>query len=638
MNKIIFFLLTFICFQSLAQVTPSVDSILMRDGKKLAADIYVPDTSLGQHYPTILVQTPYNRLFYRLQLPLGLGTNFANGHYAMVIIDWRCFYGSASACIAQPKRGEDGYDVVEWIAAQPWSDGKVGTWGASALGKIQFQTAKENPPHLICSVPLVAGSQMDYDEYYEGGDYRTEYVQQLDALGFGLSAFVLANQVHNTIWQFVENANYYPASINVPMLMIGGWYDHNTRVILDLFNGLRSSSPVAVRDKHRLLMGPWAHGGFGTTQVGTGQQGQLFYPCAAGWSDSLALLFLDYYLRNISNGWNSTPYIQYFQMGENTWQNTAAWPPTGLTNYNLYFHKNGLLDNVVPGNSTDTSMIVYDPHNPSPTVGGSTLKPGLGQGPYDQDSLVESRNDILKFTSVVLGSNVVMKGKAIAHLRVSSDMRDTDFGIRITDVYPDGRSMILTDGIKRLRFRNGYAAVDTSMASSDSIYSVAIEFPDVCNTFLAGHRIRVDVTSSNYPRFDCNLNNGGAMYVAGDTLTAHNTVFLNNTNTSYIELPLVDFSGSITEVNPEPIKLNVFPNPVNSNEFSIEINSQQNNSCKIELFDILGNRISVKYSINLKEGKNVVQSNASNLSNGLYIILLTDSSGKKSFAKFSIAR
>jgi hypothetical protein len=128
------------------------------------------------------------------------------------------------------------------------------------------------------------------------------------------------------------------------------------------------------------------------------------------------------------------------------------------------------------------------------------------------------------------------------------------------------------------------------------------------------------------------------MYVAGDTLTAHNTVFLNNVNTSYIELPLIDFTGSIAEVNSELIKLNVFPNPVNNDEFSIEINSQKNNSCKIELFDILGNRISENHSVNIKEEKNVVHITTHGLSNGLYFILLTNPDGKTSSAKFSVAR
>jgi len=166
---------------------------------------------------------------------------------------------------------------VEWIASKPWCSGKVGTWGPSALGKIQFQTAKENPPHLTCICPLVASSQYEYEEYYPGGVYRTEYVQQLDALGFGLSPTILAHQVKDFTWLYSDTAMMYPEKIKVPALMIGGWYDHGTIQILELFDSLKLHSPLSVRNKLHLLMGPWAHGGFGQAHVGTAQQGQLCY-------------------------------------------------------------------------------------------------------------------------------------------------------------------------------------------------------------------------------------------------------------------------------------------------------------------------------------------------------------------------
>ncbi len=162
-----------------------VDSIMARDGQKLAADVYVPDTSGGQTYPTILIQTPYNRQFYRINLPLGFGTQTQNMPFAFVTLDWRCFYGSLGACTVGLDRGKDGYDVVEWIATQAWSNGKIGTWGPSALGRIQYLTAKEKPPHLTCAVPLVAGPQYNYQEYYPGGVLREEYVETLDALALG---------------------------------------------------------------------------------------------------------------------------------------------------------------------------------------------------------------------------------------------------------------------------------------------------------------------------------------------------------------------------------------------------------------------------------------------------------------------
>ena len=218
-------------------------------------------------------------------------------------------------------------------------------------------------------------------------------------------------------------------------------------------------------------------------------------------------------------------------MGENTWNNDVSWNNSGLTNYNLFLHANGILDLNIPAQAGDSMNISYDPHNPSPTVGGPTLLNTLVQGPYDQAPLVESRNDLLTFSTPTLTQNVVMRGRPTAHLIVSSDRTDTDFSLRLTDVYPDGRSELVLDGIRRMRFRNGFAAGDTSSITPGTLYPLDIDFfANTAITFPAGHKIRVDITSSNYPRFDKNLNNGQTMYVAGDTLVAENTVYMNNTN------------------------------------------------------------------------------------------------------------
>lgn len=585
MKKIYLLLLAISPVFSFAQVlSPQVDSIPMRDSEKLAADVYL-STNCSQ-CPTILVQTPYNRLFARLGLPLGIGQDLSDLDYNFVIVDWRGFYGSSGALNGTPNRGEDGYDVVEWIAAQSWSDGQVATWGPSALGKVQFQTAKEQPPHLVCGVPLVAGSQFNYDEYYPGGALRTEYVEQLDGLGFGVSGIILANQVYNITWQFAENQNYYPSQIQVPMFMIGGWYDHNVEVMMQLFDGLQTQSPQNVRDKHKLMMGPWAHGGFGAAQVGTCMQGELTYNEACGWSDSLAWDFLDYYLKNEQNGWDNNDAVMYFQMGENNWYQADAWPleTTGLVKF--YLGENESLSSQEPSSSNSNSSITYDPRDPSPTIGGSTLRQDLFQGPADQAPVVESRNDILSFTTGAFFGDVVMKGKPKAHLFVSSDRLDTDFVIRLTDVYPDGRSMLLNESIQRMRFRDGRTANDTSVMVPGQVYEIDIELPDIANTFNEGHKVRVDITSSNYPRFDANLNNGDAMYVAGDTLVATNTVYHQVGQASYIELPLENYTG----INDEEIAaFNIYPNP-GDGEVTIELPDGVTKAA-LNITDITGKQI-----------------------------------------------
>jgi uncharacterized protein len=565
---------------SFAQLNPTVDSIPMSDGKKLAADIYNP--SGCSNCPTILIQTPYNRLMFRFWLPLGVGQNLNNSNYNFVVVDWRCFYGSTAACVASPDRGQDGYEVIQWITSQSWSDGQVGTWGASALGVIQFQTAKKHPPGLVCGVPIVAAPTTNYFDYYPNGVLRTEYVTQLAALGYSTSA-ILAFPYYNVGWQVAETNSFYPDSIAVPMLMIGGWYDHNTESVVDFFSALRQQSPVGVRDEHRLLMGPWTHNAASNAPAAVGQ---LSYPQAQGWSDSLSEVFFDYHLRNVNNGWNTSPFVQYFQMGENTWQNDSVWPPQQAPTAKLYMHgPNGTLDFNAPTAIIDNAGYFYDPRDPSPTVGGATLLNTLQQGPYDQAPVVESRSDLVKFTTAPLMQNIQVRGKPKVYLHVSSDRKDTDFSVRLTDVYPNNTSMLVSDGIFRMRFRNGFTTADTASIIPGQIYPIAIELPDVALTFLAGHRIRVDITSSNYPRYDCNLNNGLQLYVAGDTNVATNTVLLDISHPSYLELPVTDSTVSVQDISAdESVNVEVYPNPATDVVYLFT----KNHLRKVELCDVSG--------------------------------------------------
>ncbi len=566
-------------------LTPIVDSIPTRDGKTLATDIYLPDTIGGKTYPTILIQTPYNRLFYRWNLPL-VGIDIDNSPFAFVILDWRCFYGSTAACTGNYDRGKDGYDAVEWIANQSWSDSQVATWGPSALGKIQFETAKHNPPHLVCCAPLVAAPQFNYEVYFPGGSARDEYIEQLDALGYGMSAYLYANHHYSFLWAFAEADSYYPDSIQVPLLMIGGWYDHNPDMMFEIFEGLKTSSPLAVRDKHKMLIGPWAHGGNGTAYVGSTNQGQLSFPNAAGWQDSLAWQFFNYYLLGDANSYDSLSTYIYYQMGENQWYHSSDWPESGFTNLDLYLQQNKTLLTDIPVSNTDTLAYNYNPRNPSPTIGGPTLRVDLDQGPFDQAPVVESRNDILCFTSPVLSSDVRMQSYPKVILYVSSDRKDTDFAVRLTDVYPDNRSMLLVDGIQRMRFRNGYTISDTTFMKNDSIYEIEIEMNPCSHTFLAGHRIRLDISSSNYPRFNANMNDGDEMYVDGDTLIAHNIVHCNANYPSRLILNVENYPVSIKEI--EYNNLDVFPNPFNE---SFEIVLPENwygKKLEIEMYSLKG--------------------------------------------------
>jgi len=602
-----------------AILTPTVDSIPMKDGRKLAIDIYKPSgISKG---PVILIQTPYNRQLYRLGLPLGIGLNLNNSNYILVVADWRGFYGSKKAAyIGSPDRGTDGYWLVEWIANQTWSNGKIGTWGPSALGKIQFQTAAKNPPNLTCICPLVAGPQFNYDEYFPNGCLRTEYVEQLDGLGFGLTNTLMAHPYDDATWTYSENLNFYPDSIRVPAFMIGGWYDHNIEVMLPFYSALQTQSPINVRDKHKLLMGPWVHGGHGTAQVGTSTQGELNYPNANNKNDTITLLFFDYYLRGINNNWDLQPKISYYVMGENTWQQTPSWPPSGSRNVTFYLHGNGLLNHIKPIQNKDSLSFLYNPADPSPTIGGPTLRNDLNQGPYDQKTKVEGRNDILVFTSDVLTEDAVLKGKVKLHLKISSDKVDTDIAVRLTDVYPDGRSMLVNDGIMRMRFRSGLTLAQTSMMVPGIVYDCVIELPNTSITFLAGHKIRIDITSSNYPRFNRNMNTGGNMYPGNslDSLVspqiATNNVFVNSVNTSFVEMPLFNYTSGITTVASGLNNLLIYPNPA-GNQITVRFQQFLYEESELLIINHLGREIK---HINVS-GKQA-EINVSELPPGIYLL------------------
>ncbi len=629
MNKkqlLLHFVLLVLSTSTLAQLSPMVDSIPMRDGKKLAVDIYVP--SGCSQCPTILIQTPYNRLLYRWSLPLGIGLNLNNSNYNFAIVDWRGFYGSTAAFDANADRGEDGYDVVDWISNQSWSDGQVGTWGPSALGVVQFQTAREKHPNHVCAVPQVAGPQFNYEDYYYGGVLEASRLEQLDALGYGLSPLILSNQTYNFLWQFSESGSFYPADMEIPFLMIGGWYDHNVEGMLEFFNAMKQSSPLAVRDQHKLLMGPWVHGGTGAAYVGSSTQGELTFPEAEFWSDSLALDFFDYYMRGISNNWNNFPNVKYFQIGENVWNDNNVWPPTDVSTHQLYLHPNNLLLGMLPSNSSGSSGYNYDPRAPSPTIGGPTLHSTLDQGSYDQAPLVESRNDVLTFSSVALSQNVVMKGNSKVHLYVSSNLPDTDFAIRLTDVYPDNRSMLLTDGIQRMRFRNGYTASDTvgTAMTGGQIYEVEIELPTLAYTFLAGHKIRIDITSSNARRWDVNLNNGGDMYVAGDTLIAQNTVYFNSNQPSYVELQLQDFLGQV-DAHATFATLALYPNPARET-ISIDFVLENEENISFALLDMQGKVLEELGKKRYLAGTHKVQIGLNTFANGMYFVSINTPKGR----------
>ena len=544
-------------FKSLfSQMTPTyVVNIPMRDGKNLSADVYVPSGT--SNFSTILIQTPYNKTNFRNGLPLGYLQNLNSSPYAWVVVDWRGFYGSSSALVAQPNRGQDGYDVIDWIVTQTWSNGKVGTWGPSALGGVQYNTMKENHPNHICAVPLVAQPQTAYDTYFYGGVLEKSRLAQLDALGYGLSTNVLANPYYSNAWQYTENTTWYPQNIHIPTLQIGGWYDHNLADMMDWFPASRTLSDVSVRSKQWLLIGPWVHGGTGAARVGTTIQGELSYPDAEFKCDSMARDFFSFYLLDTPNNWESTSVITFYELGKNKWNNSDLNSIETLETKELKLSENHQLLN---GIGAGSSNFLSDPRNPTPTIGGATLSSGLQQGPYNQASL-DNRTDLVTFSTNELKDDISVSGKVKLDAYISCNQPDADLAVRLVDVYPDGRSMLINDGIKRIRFRNGYKKVDESFMSVGNIYEVVVELPFVNYTWKAGHRLKIYVSGNNSTRWDVNLQNGGKMYSAGDTNSANIQLFHNEQYPSKLILPSEKLTLGFEKVI-SVVDVTVYPNPV----------------------------------------------------------------------------
>lgn len=557
MKQFYFFLLLTIgiSVQVHAQLTPTYNDILipMRDGEFLSADVYIPSNITEGE--VVLVQTPYNKNNFSLGLPLGIGSNLDDQPFIWVIVDWRGFYGSAAAVTSDMNRGEDGYDVCEWIVAQGWHKDRIGTWGPSALGKIQYDLAFQHHPNHTCAVPMVAHPQFAYDDFFYGGVLEEARLQQLDALGYGLSPIIMANVYYSNTWTFAENVSWTPEEISIPTLQIGGWYDHNIDKMMDWYAACRAQSTLP--DEQYLLVGPWVHGGTGIAYVGSSVQGELSYPNAALVNNDLSWEFFNYYLLDSVNNWPITPKITYYETGKDLWNTSNASSIEETIYDNLYLSENGQL-NSFDGNGSTT--FVCDPNNPAPTIGGATLHTTLDQGPYDQISL-ESRNDIITFATGDLPYDLTISGRVKCDLYVESNQPDGDVMVHLVDVYPDGRNMLITDGARRLRFRNGYTQALESFMTPGTVYNVEVELPFTNYTWKAGHQLKIYIGGNSDNRWDVNLQNGGQMYVAGTANVANMTIHHNVTYPSKIELPVDALVISVNENDQLPVEF--FPNPTN---------------------------------------------------------------------------
>lgn len=531
--------------------------IPMRDGEALAANVLLPEKAGA--YPVILVQTPYNkdnmgREFggNNEQDDVGRGSNkawsmFDRDNYGYVFVDWRGFYGSKAAMDGVDKRkwkrGQDGYDSVEWIGGQPWCNGKVGTWGGSALGKQQFDTASEQPPHLVCAAPLIAYQGQRYSAYYEGGVRLEAHTKTLDFLGFGVSDVITQSRLpSDRIWSWAQRMTYTPQKIEVPCLLISGWWDNYPRDIIENYKDLvEKGGSEATRTHTRLIMGPWSH-----TAIDVAEQGDLEFEDAELYSTKITLLYFDYFLREMhDNGWADTPRVHAFQCGEG-WATGETWEElVGGDETTLQLRADGAISAQKPAEASDddprTRVIKYNPRLASPTIGGQNLPP-LTHGPKELSRL-NRRDDIVAYDLPVGDDGLSLRGEVELKLWVSCNRVDCDVHVRLCDTFPDGKRYLLAETIQRAKLRD-YARVQ--LLEPGTPVELTLHLPPHAYTFAKDHMLTLLITGGNTPRYERNPHTGEDAWDGRSALSADITLHHDADHPSRVTLPLLKADAEST--------------------------------------------------------------------------------------------
>ena len=518
-------------------------AVPMRDGKHLAADVYLPPTP--GTYPCVLIQTPYNKS--RMGAPIGgqpPGTSEAGRgsvsdalglldrrNYVYVVVDWRGFYGSKPAMQGVTKRkwkrGHDGYDCVEWCAAQPWSDGNVGTWGGSALGKQQFDTAIQHPPHLVCCVPLIAAMGQRYEFYYEGGIPLEAHVKMLDFLGYELSGKVRSAPLPTArIWRWVPLITYRPQTVKVPCLVITGWWDNYPDEVIRTFEDIAAKGGSDARTHSKLLVGPWDHVG-----VGLAKQGDTEFAGAALASARAAKEFFDFHLRGVRNGWERTARVRYWQCGADEWCTAESWSGIEREEQVLHLSPGRISTNPNPRGRQTTVQYRYDPGAPSPTLGGANLPP-LKHGPTKQNPLL-SREDSLVYRTDVLRTPLELNGNASLTVHASCDRVDCDVTARLCDQRANGDILLVGDAAQRAKLRTGRV----ELLQPGKVFDITLRFPAHAYTFGRGHRLVLILSSGNHPRYERNPHTGDSFWDSSKALDLNVTLHHGPDTPALLRLP-----------------------------------------------------------------------------------------------------
>lgn len=541
--------------------------IPMSDGVKLAAHIFIPK---GEGpFPVLLQRSPYGKG----DRNNGQARHYVNKGYAMVSQDTRGRGDSEGVWDPFKHEGRDGYETQEWIGQREWCNGKIGTFGGSYVGYTQWISAPYGSEYLKAMIPEVPFAET-YDLQYVGGAYQQALCFQwgtavsptvekpfevdfakghfnlplLDWEKFvGAEIFYirewLSHPQYDDYWRERGVGDGYK-DITVPILNIGGWYDIFSKDTLEIANRVRHSSKdrMARRNLH-VIMGPWHHGG-----SDNGKVGQLDFGAIADLERRpIRDRWYDYWLMDKETGVEEWPFLTLFVMGENVWRAENEWPlkRTQWTDYYLRSGGNansldgdGALSLDAPGDEPP-DVFVYDPANPVPSLGGNHLG-SPPTGPYDQAE-IEKRDDVLVYTTPPLEEAVEATGPVTVTLFAQSSAPDTDFTAKLVDVHPDGKAYNLCDGIVRARHREPDAP--SSLIEPGNVYEYEIDLWVTSNLFKKGHRIRLEISSSNFPRFDRNPNSGKPFATDTEVFKATQTVLHNTEHPSRLTLPVIPGNG-----------------------------------------------------------------------------------------------
>jgi putative CocE/NonD family hydrolase len=535
----------------------------MRDGTRLSADIY---QSGDGPRTTLVARTPYNKNTADHQ---GRAQAYASSGYNFVWMDVRGRGDSEGEFVPWRSEGRDGYDTVEWVAAQPWCNGEVVTWGQSYLGCIQWMTALEQPPHLTAMIVYVAPSDPFEDNptgvhipweicwlrmldgkvlQYVDGVHWPEIAWHLPLVTMDARAGFrsehwrrhLAHPI--TDRQFWDPVRYQPriTEISVPVLHITGWYDDVQRGTMTNFTRLTSAeAPDGVRRNQWLIVGPWDHR---CTNTRGQQLGAVTFGPAA--QSDLPALEREWLSAVLGRGGDTPPPVRIFVMGANTWRAEQEWPLAG-TQWAKYFLASGGAANTrlgdgelrrgqQPAGAPPPDVISYDPADPVPFISDFASSSQIG-GPDDY-SAVEERPDVLVYTTAPLESDLEVTGPVRLRLHASSSAVDTDFTAKLLDVHPGGFSQRLCDGMVRARFRNDYPHAEELLVPG-AVEQYEIDMWSTSHVFPAGHQIRLEVSSSAFPKYDRNLNTGGSLATGTQMTIATNSVWHTKDHPSHLILP-----------------------------------------------------------------------------------------------------